>query len=861
VLINVMGLVRLVTTTILAALAAGVASAQLPVARLLTVSPPGGQVGTTFEISVSGSDLEETTGLRFYDTNIFAKPKIVSETGLPEANKFLVTISSNAFPGLTEVRTTGRFGISSPRAFAIGAFPEVTEKPDNHTAAAAAEVAIGSTVNAQADASAFDYFRFAAKKGQRILVECRAKSIDSRLDPSMMLYDSAGREVDRARNQELIDFIAPADGTNILKVSDFLYRGGSEYFYRLTIHSGPHIDFVLPPSALPGTTNQHVIYGRNLPGGTVAGGMTIGGKPLEQLPVEIAAPAASQPHLLDPAALAIRGFYYHLKTGTAISEPAFVSFATGPVVGENKDNDRPESAQKVLPPCEFVGQLYPAGDRDWITFDAKKGDVYWLEIFSQRLGVPTDPFFVVQRVTRNDKGEVTASDVQEAYATDTNVGGQEFKTSSLDPAWRFEVKEDGTYRVQVRDLFNRMTGDARHIYRLAIRKEQPAFELAVLPQLPASKGERAVMPWAPLLRRGETVTLRVLAVRRDGFGTDIALSAQGLPPEISCAPAKIEGGKNAGLLLLTASDTASNWSGTIKVIGKGKVGETELVREALGGFVVWPIPDYNNETVDSRITPEIALGVIADPTPISIIAATNSLEATAGTKLKIPLTIARNGEFTEKLKLKIAGAQPLDSMKEIEVEGKSTNATFEIDLDKAKLPPGTHTVYFTTQTKGKYSNNTEGAKQAEVAAKEAETAAGQAVAEAKKTSEAVAVAAKAALEAEAAVKSANDKLTAAKSAAEQSGADEKAAAAKAEAEKLAADVAIKAKAANEAKVAAEKASAEAAAKAKTTEARKTALAALAKELTEKAKPKEVTVAVYSRPFEIRVNPAPATAKK
>jgi hypothetical protein len=856
-----MGLVRLVTITISAALASGVASAQLPAARLLTVSPPGGQIGTTFEISLSGSDLEETTSLHFTDTNISAKPKIVAETGLAEANRFVVTIASNALPGLTEVRTSGRFGISSPRAFALGQLPEVTEKPDNHARMNAMEVAVGSTVNAQADASAFDYFRFTTKKGERILIECRAASIDSRMDASMALCDWSGRELDRARDQELIDFVAPADGTNILKVSDFLYRGGSEYFYRLTIHQGPHIDFILPPSAVAGTTNQHIIYGRNLPGGAAAAGMTIHGKPLQQLEVTITAPVAGEPLMLEAGALPLRGFYYHFKSGTVTSDPAFISFATGPVVGEQKENDRAESAQKVSPPCELAGQLYPAGDRDWLTFDAKKGDVYWLEIFSQRLGVPTDPFFVVQRVTKNEKGEVTASDLQEAYAADTNVGGQEFKTSSLDPAWRFEVKEDGTYRVQVRDLFNRMSSDPRNIYRLAIRKEQPAFELAVLPQLPASRGERAVMPWAPLLRRGETLTLRVLAIRRDGFGGDISLSAQGLPPEISCVPAKIDSGKNAGLLLLTASDTASNWSGPIKVIGKSKAGDAELVREAQGGLVIWPVPDYNNETVDSRTTEELTLGVVADPAPLSIVAATNNLEATAGTKLKIPLLIARNGEFTEKLKLKIAGAQPLDSVKEIEVEGKATNATFELDLDKAKLSPGTHTVYFTSQTKGKYSSNTEGAKQAEAAAKQAETAAGQATAEAKKTSEALAAAAKAAMEAEAALKSANDKLAAAKAAAEQAGADEKAAAARAEAEKLVGEAATKAKAAAETKVAAEKASTEAAAKAKTAEARKTALAALAKELTEKAKPKEVTVAVYSRPFELRVNPPPATAKK
>jgi len=858
-----MGLAPLRTTIIALALTVAVASAQLPVARLLTVSPPGGQIGTTFEISFSGSDLDETTALRFSDTNILAKPKIVSDTGLPEANKFIVTLSSNALPGVTEVRTVGQFGMSSPRFFSIGRWPEAAEKSDNHAESSAMDVAIGSTVNAQADASAIDYFRFAAKKGQRVLIECHSKTIDSRLEPSMILYDSAGREVERARNQEMLDFIAAADGTNLLQVSDTLYRGGSEFFYRLTIHTGPHIDFVLPPSALPGTTNKHLLYGRNLPDGTPASDMTIGGKSLQQLQVEITSPAASDSHFPgEPAALPVRGFNYWFRNEAGVSDPAFISFASGTVVAEEKNNDRPEAAQKVTPPCEYAGQLYPAGDRDWITFDAKKGDVYWVEIFSHRLGVSSDPFFLVQRVTKNDKGEVATTDVQEAYDSDANIGGQEFKTSSFDPAYRFEAKEDGTYRIQVRDLFNRAISDPRHIYRLAIRKEQPAFELAVLPQLPASKGERAVMPWASLLRRGETVPLRVLALRRDGFAGEINLSVEGLPSEISSAPAKIENGKNSGLLLLSTSETASNWSGTIKVVGKAKVGDTEIKREAVGGFVVWPVADYNNESIDSRTTPEVALSTVADPAPVCIkIAATNSLEATAGTKLKILLTIARNGEFAEKLKLKIAGAQPIESAKEIEVEAKSTNATFEIDLEKTKLPPGNHSLYFTTQTKGKYSNNVPGAKQAEAAAKEAETAAATAASEAKKVADAAMAATKVATEAEAAAKAASEKFTTAKTAAEQNGADEKIVAAKAEAEKIATEATVKAKAAVEAKTAAEKASAELAAKAKTAEARKAALAARAKELTEKSKPKEVTIAVYSKPFEIKVNPAPVAAAK
>jgi hypothetical protein len=231
-----------------------------------------------------------------------------------------------------------------------------------------------------------------------------------------------------------------------------------------------------------------------------------------------------------------------------------------------------------------------------------------------------------------------------------------------------------------------------------------------------------------------------------------------------------------------------------------------------------------------------------------------------GTKLQIPLTLTRNGDFAEKFKLKVAGA-PLDAVKEIEVDAKATNATFEIDLGQAKLAAGTYTLHFQTQTKGKYSNNPDGAKQADAAAKEAETNATHAAGEAKKASEALAAAVKAAMEADATTKSAAEKLAAAKSAAEANAADEKLAAAKADAEKAATEAAAKAKAATEAKDSAEKASAELAAQAKSSDARKAGFAARAKELAERAKPREITIFVYSRPFEIKVHPAPATASK
>ena len=57
------------------------------------------------------------------------------------------------------------------------------------------------------------------------------------------------------------------------------------------------------------------------------------------------------------------------------------------VVLEGEAHDKPERAQEVPVPCEIAGRIEKRRDRDWYTFTAKKGDVYTIEVFSDRLGV------------------------------------------------------------------------------------------------------------------------------------------------------------------------------------------------------------------------------------------------------------------------------------------------------------------------------------------------------------------------------------------------------------------------------------------------------------------------------------------
>src|SRR5260221_786909 len=365
--------------------------------------------------------------------------------------------------------------------------------------------------------------------------------------------------------------------------------------------------------------------------------------------------------------------------------------------------------------------------------------------------------------------------------------------------------------------------------------------------------------------------MKVLAFRRDNFEGESQITAEGLPQGVTYPETKIEAGKNSTVLLLTAAEGSppcSTWAGPIQILGKASPGASgagvppanvpELIRQAHGATVVWNVGDYNTEPIQSRLTHEVVLAVSgAETAPISIAtedtnAPAKVWEAKAGDKTRIPLRVTRHGDFSETLKLKAIGIAALDSMKEIEIDGKATNASVELDLAQYKVPPGTHTLYLQAQTKGKYRNNPEAAQAAEQSAKEAEKAASELTAAAKQATNAVAAAAKAASETEAAAKTTAGKLAAAKAAEEKVPDKQELAASRMAAEKAASEASAKAAAAVDAKAAAEKAGAEASTKAKDAEARKAALASRAKELTEKAKPREVTLTVYSAPIRLTI---------
>ena len=667
--------------------------AELPVPLLNSVTPMGGKIGAETEVTIAGADLDEADSLHFSHPGITAT--------LKSPNHFTVKVAPEVPVGSYDVRVIGKLGVSNPRAFVAGDRPELTRTKAHDKPEAAVEMPMGSVFNGNVTAAASDHFKFPAKKGERVLIVCAAKEIDSRMSPVLAVLDAAGREIASARKGGLLDFTAPSDGQFLASVHDLTFGGGPDFFYRLTISKGPHVEFIFPPAGAPGGKSTFTLYGRGLPGGKSANLIGTDKKPLEKLDVEIALPAAddaARKSFTRPVSAVDDGIFYTLKSADGSSNPVFIGFSTGPLSREVEPNNKPGQAQKISVPCEVAGQFYPAADVDSYAFDAKKGDVYWLEVYSHRTGRTTSPFLLVQR---------EGTDIKEVYGSDADPGGKKFTTLSNDPAFRFQAKDDGTYRVSVSDLFGATRSNPASTYRLAIRKETPDFRLIAIvepPPPPTKKDDRGASPRGVTLRGGETTAVKVIVIRKDGFNGVIELGATDLPEGVKCLPMKIAEGKTDGVLLLTAVEKPAKKHAAIHVIGKAKFGGAEVQREAAGGAVVWTVADYNIDAVQSRLTADLVVAVNgAESVPIRIESAEDKVwQAQAGAKLDIALRITRSGEFKEALKLKAAGIAAVDALKEFDVDAKAETTTVSLDLKALKIPAGESTIFFTTQTKGKY---------------------------------------------------------------------------------------------------------------------------------------------------------------
>src|SRR5207247_7665470 len=192
-------------------------------------------VGSTVEVTFTGTDIDEPDALHFSNPGLKAEPvqppappvdpkkppmpmpPAMGKAAKVVVTKFKVTVSPGTPLGYHDVRLVNKYGVSNPRPFVVSDKNEVEEKEPNNDVNQAQKVELNSVVNGIINsATDVDYFRFTGKQGQRVLLHVAAGSIDSKANPEIELYDAEGPQLifsGKYRGHDaLADATLPADG-------------------------------------------------------------------------------------------------------------------------------------------------------------------------------------------------------------------------------------------------------------------------------------------------------------------------------------------------------------------------------------------------------------------------------------------------------------------------------------------------------------------------------------------------------------------------------------------------------------------------------------------------------------------------
>ena len=612
----------------------------LPSPRLLTTFPMGGKVGTNVEVSITGKNIEDVSGLLFSNPKITAKPK-VGANDVTEKNKFIVTIGADVPKGVYDARLMTRLGVSSARAFSVGALDEIVRNKPNNTQETALELTLNSVCNASTTEKAVDYYSFEATKGQKVVVDCAAAGIDSRLVPVVIVADIQGRDLVVNRIGGVVEFTPETDGRYLIKVHSLIFKGGPEEFYRVAL---------LPASGTNTFSRQ------------------------------------ASTHLVG-----------------AFSRP--LGEQETAKVTEVEPNNVHAEAQKISLPSTVSGRFFPAGDVDVYEFAAKKGEVWWVEVVSQRLGLPTNPVIQLQRFT-TEGGADKWVDMEEIKSIPSplkpssngySYSGPPYDAGSLDPMGKIEIKEDGRYHIQIRDLFGGSRNDPNHAYQLVLRKAAPDFAFVVWAfHKELRNGDRAALSKPVALRGGFTMPFEVSVIRKDGFDGEIELALEGLPPGVYATGVKVPKGSNTSSFLVTADEKAPPGLALAKVVGRAQVNGATLTRVGAVASQIWPIIDAvaEGQSPKGRLMADLPISVGGvELAPVSVAPSERKVwEARVGEKLTIPLTVTVREEMSSaSVKVKQFG-DAFKGLPEFDIPMKDGVFEAVLDFGVMKTPPGEYTL-------------------------------------------------------------------------------------------------------------------------------------------------------------------------
>lgn len=469
-----------------------------------------------------------------------------------------LSIAADAAPGARELRLETASGLSNPMVFHVGRLPEFTEEADAPDSRArygrlsgtqdmvsSSENEMNITqpamVNGQIMPGGVDRYRFAARKGERLVLAVQARELIPYLadavpgwfQATLALYDSAGKELAYRDDFQfspdpVLYYEIPADGEYVAQIRDSIYRGREDFVYRLAIGEFPLITGVFPLGGPTGSEIKVELFGWNLPTNSfsvnlkesLAGMLALSWPEIEQVTHSVTFAADTLPETL-----------------------------------EKEPNESNSPGQQVDLPVVVNGRIGRPGDIDIFQFEGKAGSVIVAEVTARRLNSPLDSML---KLTDSSGRQLTSND-----DFDDKAAG--LSTHHADSYLRCTLPADGRYFIHLSDTQGK--GAAEYAYRLRVSAPRPDFALRVAPA-------------SVTARVGVSVPLTVYAVRKDGFTNEILLDLKAAPRGFSMEGGRIPPGEDQVRITLTPPSRPLPIPATISLVGRGLVEGREVVRPA-----------------------------------------------------------------------------------------------------------------------------------------------------------------------------------------------------------------------------------------------------------------------------------------
>ncbi|MCZ2340562.1 MAG: PPC domain-containing protein [Bacteroidales bacterium] len=435
--------------------------------------PAGVQAGTTADITAGGTFAAWPTQFLTDDPGLVVTPgKTKGQIQLQAAPQ--------TPPGWHWLRAVSAEGVSNPRIVYVGTLPELLEKEPNDSATTAPTVTVPTVMNGKLNkAGDVDSFAVLLKKGQTLVANLEAnRHLQSPMDAILQIVSADGfvlqHDHDTVELDPRIVFTAPADGRYLVRVfafpsqpnSSIQFMGADTYIYRLTLTTGAFADHPWPLAVSQGTNASVRLIGPNI-------------SPNAPL---VAVPNRGVDRLFDTVSSE--------SNTVAVWREPYPCFTT----------DQPTT---LTPPFAISGRLPQNGAVQSIAFTAKKGQRLAIKSFSRAFGQATMP---VLRV-------VDASGTQLVRVEPTKP--------ESDTETAFVAKADGTYRVEVRDLFDH--GSSRHVFLLRVTTAVPDFTLTT------ANDRITITP-------GKPTDVAVTITAEGGFKDNVNVTVEGLPKGVTAAP-------------------------------------------------------------------------------------------------------------------------------------------------------------------------------------------------------------------------------------------------------------------------------------------------------------------------------------